>query len=138
LNNDDKAMVLEYVERNEIETSFLYANVLTVGLENNREIRRCGDYFGYFEGLELKGILPFYNLGSCIPHYESPDAVPLFLQIIKDRKFEYLLGMDHIVRPIYRMLDGVKNIRKCNESSYFINDAFTPFHADGLSFVNSY
>lgn len=138
LNNADKAMVMQYLARYEVETSFLYANVLNIGMENNKEIRRCGDYFGFFEGMELKGILPFYNLGSCIPHYEADAAIPFFSEIMNERKFEYLLGMDRIVRPLYENIKNNKNILKCNESSYFINKSFTPFVLKDLVLINAF
>lgn len=137
LDNGDKAEVLEYLGRNEIETSFLYANVINIGLENDKEIRRCADYFGFFCGERLKGILPFYNLGSCIPHYETEDAVACFADIMKKRKFEYLMGMDRIVRPIYEGIREHKNILKCNESIYFINKDFIPFTVGGLELIDA-
>lgn len=137
LSNDDKQAVMEYVCRNEIETSFLYANVITLGLQNNGEARRGADYYGFFDETGLKGILPFYNLGSCIPHYESLEAVPLFVRLMKDRKFEFLLGMDKIVRPLYDGLRDIKKIRVCNESCYYINKSFKPFAAGEVEFRNA-
>ncbi len=134
LNNGDKQVVLNYIGRNEVETSFLYANIMRVGLENDGETRRCADYFGYFNAAGLQGILPFYNLGSCIPHYESGQAVPLFAQIMKDRKFEYLLGMAKIVRPLYQIIKDFKRIKVCNESCYFVNRGLKPFKAEGIEF----
>jgi hypothetical protein len=134
LNNDDKQAVLDYICRNDIETSFLYANVISVGLENDREKRRCADYYGFFNETGLRGILPFYNLGSCIPHYESEQAIPLFVQIMKERKFEFLLGMERIVRPLYQAIKDVKKVRVCNESCYFINKSFKPYNLEGVEF----
>jgi predicted GNAT family acetyltransferase len=134
LNNDDKQAVLEYICRNDIETSFLFANVTRFGLENDRETRRCADYFGYFEETGLRGILPFYNLGSCIPHYESEQAIPLFAQLMKETKFEYLLGMARLVRPLYQSIRDFKKISVCNESCYFINQSLKPFKMEGVEF----
>jgi hypothetical protein len=56
LTQSDKPAVLEYLNRNEIETSFLYANVIEFGIENKRELRRCADYYGFFNEKSLKGI----------------------------------------------------------------------------------
>lgn len=137
LGGDDRTAVMEYLYRNEIETSFLYANVVNVGLENDGETRRCADYFGFFEGPEIRGILPFYNLGSCIPHYESRKAIPVFAQLMKERKFDFLLGMDRIVRPLFLEIKDFKNIRECNESVYFINKKMIPFTIDSLKFTDA-
>ncbi len=80
LEQSDKQIILEYLERNEIETSFLYPNIIEFGVENKKDVRRCANYYGLFYDNILKGILPFYNLGSCIPHYEVNDAA-LYLQL---------------------------------------------------------
>lgn len=43
LTQADEQMILEYLKRNEIETSFLYANIIEFGVENRKDIRRCAD-----------------------------------------------------------------------------------------------
>lgn len=137
LTQADKKMILEYLERNELETSFLYANVIEFGVDNMRDIRRCADYYGFFYGEALKGILPFYNLGSCIPHYEVDDAVPLFAGLMKKRNFEFLLGMYKVIKPLYEEVKDYKEIQAYNESSYFINRNFKPFILDGVKFIDA-
>jgi ribosomal protein S18 acetylase RimI-like enzyme len=130
-------MVLEYLARNEIETSFLYANVVEFGLDNDPDIRRCGDYYGYFEGEALKGILPLYNLGSCIPHYEADVAIPLFADIMKESRFEFLLGMQRLIMPLYEEVKNHKETEAFNESSYFVNKDFKAFTLEGVKFHNA-
>lgn len=137
LKQPDKEMVLEYLERNEIETSFLYANVIEFGIDNDQKIRRCADYYGFFDGEILKGILPFYNLGSCIPHFETTDAVPLFAQVMRERNFEFLLGMYKIIKPLYEEIKAYKEVHTYDESSYFINKSLKPFVLDGVSFITA-
>ncbi|NMM62983.1 GNAT family N-acetyltransferase [Clostridium sp. P21] len=137
LTQNDKKIILEYLERNEIETSFLYANIIQFGVDNRQDIRRCADYYGYFDGELLKGILPFYNLGSCIPHYESEKAVPLFAKLMKERKFEFLLGMFKIVKPLYENIKEYKEVQSYDESSYFMNRKFKPFVLDRIKFINA-
>lgn len=137
LTQADKKMILEYLERNEIETSFLYANIIEFGVDNIRDIRRCADYYGFFHEGALKGILPFYNLGSCIPHYEVDGAVPLFAGLMKDKKFEFLLGMQKFIKPLYEEIKTHKEIKEYDESSYFINSNFKPFILDGIEFINA-
>lgn len=137
LRQPDKQMIMEYLGRNEISTSFLYANIIEFGVENKPDMRRCADYYGFFEGEELKGILPFYNLGSCIPHYEAEAAVPLFAGIMKKRSFEFLLGMREIVKPLYDGIKAHKEILAYDESAYFTNKSFKPYVLDGINFIDA-
>ncbi|MBU5437150.1 GNAT family N-acetyltransferase [Tissierella sp. MSJ-40] len=137
LRQPDKKIILEYLDRNEIETSFLYANIIEFGVDNIQDIRRCADYYGFFDGEVLKGILSFYNLGSCIPHYEVDDAVPLFAEIMKDKEFEFLLGMEKIIKPLYEEIKDYKETQEYDESSYFINANFKPFILDGVKFIDA-
>ncbi|MBL4934148.1 GNAT family N-acetyltransferase [Clostridium sp. YIM B02515] len=133
----DKEIIMEYLDRNEIETSFLYANVVEFGVDNRKDIRRCADYYGFFKNDILKGILPFYNLGSCIPHYEDVEAVPLFADIMKEKNFEFLIGMQKVVKPLYELIKDYKEIQAYNESSYFINNNFKLFILDEVNFIEA-
>lgn len=137
LTQSDKEKIMDYIGRNELETSFLYANVIEFGIDNNPDMRRCGDYYGFFEGEELRGILPFYNLGSCIPHYERIEAVPFFAEIMIKRDFKFLLGMRKLVKPLYEEIKNYKKIGEYSESSYFINRNFKPFKLEGVSFIDA-
>lgn len=137
LTQADKEVILEYINRNEIETSFLYANIIEFGVDNVKEIRRCADYYGFFEGDTLRGILPFYNLGSCIPHFESVNAVLQFIEIMKERKFEFLIGMYKIIKPLFDGIKKYKEILEYDESSYFVNNNFKPFVSEELKFIDA-
>jgi uncharacterized protein len=137
LTQADKKIILEYLERNEIETSFLYANVMEFGVDNREDIRRCADYYGFFNEGVLKGILAFYNLGSCIPHYEIEEAVTLFAELMKGRKFEFLLGMYKVIKPLYEKIKDYKEVQSYDESSYFINKSFKPFILEGVNFIDA-
>jgi uncharacterized protein len=137
LAQSDEKIIFEYLARNEIETSFLYANVMEFGVGNRRDIRRCADYYGFFKEGVLKGILPFYNLGSCIPHYEDREAVPLFAELMKNKSFEFLLGMYKVVKPLYEEIKDYKEIESYDESFYFINKNFKPFISEGVSFIDA-
>lgn len=136
LTDRDKNLLLDYHSRNEIETTFFYSNVVEFGVDNNRAMRRCADYFGWFEDGSLRGVLPFYNLGSCIPHFESDRAIPGFAALMKERSFEFLLGMDRVVRPLYRELEGAREAAEYNDSSFFMNRAFRPYTCGGLDFLD--
>lgn len=136
LAEEDRQIILEYLSRNEIETSFLYANVSEFGIENRKDAGRYGDYFGFFNNGSLAGILPFYNIGSCIPHFETEDAVPSFVHLMKERSFRRLIGMDRIIRPVYREINSIKEIAEFNEDSYLVNKNFRPYNISGLEFID--
>jgi RimJ/RimL family protein N-acetyltransferase len=136
LNNMDKDLVLNYLDKNNIETSFIIGNVLTFGLENDKTKGMCGDYYGYFEGGELKGILPFYNIGNCTPHYESVKAINEFSEIMASKDFYTLMGMEYIIEPFYIILNEVKALRFYSETSYYTNNAFKPYYLDGVEFIS--
>lgn len=137
LSNHDKNQVMDYLSRNAVETTFLYGNVVQFGLENNKDIRRSADYYGYFNNGKLKGILPFYNLGSCIPHYENEDAIAYFSEKMKERNFSFLLGMADIINPLYEKIKEYKTILEYSDDSYFVNDSFKPFVLKNIDIVNA-
>jgi len=137
LTQADREIILEYIMRNEVETSFLYANIIEFGIDNVKEIRRCADYYGFFEGEILRGILPFYNLGSCIPHYEVDSAIPLFCDIMKKRKFEFLLGMKKIIQPLYDGIKDYKQILEYDESAYLVNNNLKEYKLDDVKFIDA-
>ncbi|MDF2880698.1 MAG: family N-acetyltransferase [Clostridiaceae bacterium] len=137
LSNNDNNHVMDYFRKNPIETTFLYGNVVQFGLENNRNIRRAADYYGYFKDGDIKGILPFYNLGSCIPHYEDKDAIKYFCEKMKERDFSYLLGMANVINPLYEEIKEYKTILEYSDDSYFVNDSFKPFILKNIDIVNA-
>ena len=137
LTEENKNIVLEYLEKHHIETTFLIGNVTYLGLDNNPEIRRCADYYGYFEHGVLRGILPFYNLGSCIPHYDSPGAIPFFAVLLRQRNFEFLLGMEKIIKPLYNHIKFKKHALEYSEDSYYVNKNFKPFYLEDVTFMES-
>lgn len=136
LNEWDRAIILDYVSRNEDEIAFVFGNALQCGIVNRRDILRCGDYFGYFEGNSLRGILVFYNLGTCIPHYESAGAVPYFSELMIMGRFNVLLGKDQIVRPLFEAIKSYKELKEFEECSYQVNRNFKPFKLEGMMFID--
>lgn len=136
LNENDRSAVLDYLERNHIECTFLIGNVQQFGIDNNKDIRRCADYYGYFKGNDLTGILPFYNLGSCIPHFESKEAVPEFAELMKANNFTFLLGMKKLIKPLYDAVSPYKTTLSYSEDSYFVNNNFKPFVLPGVEVKN--
>lgn len=137
LNEWDRAIVLEYVSRNEDEIAFIFGNVLQCGIDNRREMLRCGDYLGYFEGNSLKGILVFYNMGTCIPHYESAGAIPYFSKLMEMGRFNVLIGKEQIVKPLFEAIKDCKKLKEYEECSYQINKNYRPFKLEGAIFIDA-
>lgn len=136
LENIDKNIVLNYLDKNNIEAAFLIQNVLTYGIENDTTKENCGDYYGYFESGKLKGILPFYNHGGCFPHYESIKAINEFSEIIINKNIDTLIGMKYIVEPFYLILNEIKELQFYSEASYYTNNNFRPYLLEGVKFVS--
>lgn len=127
-----KEMVLQYIMDHEIELVMIYGNVITCGLENQPGIRRCADYYGYFDEGALKGLIAFYNLGSCIPHYTDPKAIPEFAKLMKERSFDVALGMTYIIKPLTDHLQAEKPHSYIDEEMYMVNSAFQPYENGAL------
>lgn len=134
LNDLDRSMIFEYLNRYEEEADFLIGSALQFGITNMSGILRCGDYFGYFEDNDLKGIIVFYNLGSCIPHYETSGALPYFYQLMLARRFTMLLGADRLVRPLFEALRHHRYVRDFEECRYCVNSSFKPYIIEGAVF----
>ena len=136
LNEWDRPILFDYLMRNEKETDFLIGNAQQFGIMNRRNILRCGDYFGYFEENALKGVIAFYNMGTCIPHYESAGAVPYFSQLMIMRRYSMLIGKDQIVRPLYEAIRHYKSLREFEECSCSVNSNFKPFKLEGVELID--
>ncbi|SMD01345.1 GNAT family N-acetyltransferase [Sporomusa malonica] len=121
LTGGDIYEVKAYLERNHMETVLLNSNFERCGIDNDRTSRRGGDYYGYFEYGRLTAILTFFNWGSVIPHFESPGAVSGFVEIMRQRKFEMMAGMKHIIEPLKQVLGHYKKVLDYEDSYYFIN-----------------
>jgi uncharacterized protein len=137
LNEWDRDTIFEYLDRNEEEADFLIGNVLQFGIMNRSSVLRCGDYFGYFEENTLKGIIAFYNLGSCILHYESIRAIPYFSQLMAMRRFSMMLGADRLIRPLFEFIRRYKSLREFEECSYCVNSNLNPFKLEGAEFIDA-
>lgn len=136
LNEWDRPAILDYLQRNEEEAAFIIGNFLQCGILNRSNILRCGDYFGYFEGNSLKGIIAFYNMGNCIPHYESEGAIPYFSQLMIMRRYSMIIGREQIIKPLFDVFRHYKSIRELEECSYCVNINFKPFRLEGVEFID--
>lgn len=136
LNEWDKPVLFDYLMRNEEEAAFLIGNAEHAGIMNISGILRCGDYFGYFKDNTLKGVIAFYNMGNCFPHYEAFEAVPYFSQLMLMRRFSMLLGAEKIIRPLFDIIKYNKCIRGFEECGYYVNCELVPFKLEGSEFID--
>ncbi len=137
LRKENTDEVIEFLKKDSIAGAFIIGNVLEFGLDNRKDQRRCGDYYGYFSKGQIAGILPFYNMGSCIPLYYKEEVIEPFAQIMVHRPLEMLIGMKKFVQPLYDIISTEKNMLTYQESSYFINNSLTPFLLEGCSFAEA-
>ncbi len=135
-NECDKPVLFDYLLRNEEEAAFLIGNAEQFGIMNRRNMLRCGEYFGYFKGDTLQGVIAFYNMGNCFVHYEAFEALPYFAQLMLMKRFSMLLGADRIIRPVFEMIKLNKVIRGFEECSYHVNFELKPFKLEGAEFID--
>ncbi|WP_246588343.1 GNAT family N-acetyltransferase [Pelorhabdus rhamnosifermentans] len=130
---------MRYLQGDSFGGAFVVGNVLGFGLENHKDQRRCGDYYGYFSKGELLGILPFYNMGSCIPVFEEEEneVIASFADIMKKRQFQVLIGMKKFIKPLYEAILSEKGTVRCQDSSYFVNKHFTPLTLEDTTFADA-
>lgn len=136
LNEWDKSVLFDYLLRNEEEAAFIIGNAEQSGIMNRYSILRCGDYFGYFKGNTLQGVIVFYNAGSCFTHYEAFEAVPYFSRLMIMRRFNMLLGVERIIRPLFEAIRNYKAIRGFEECGYYVNYDLKPFKLEGSDFID--
>lgn len=137
LSSDDNDQLLDYLKRNEFGTTLIIGNVKQFGINNDKNIRRCGDYYGYIENNKLQGVIAFYNLGNCITHYENANSIQYFSDIIKVRNVDSLLGMSRYILPLYEKIKYYKKIKTLSNYSYLVNKNFKSFRSKDAVVVSS-
>ena len=131
LTSGDIPEVTAYVERNYMETTVLSSNLARCGIENDWLNRRSGDYYGYFSAGRLAGIVAFFNLGSVVPHFEIAAAIGSFVEIMRQRRFEVVVGMKRIIKPLCLALEPYKKVLACEDSYYLVNHNIKPYSLAG-------
>lgn len=135
LDNSHMKIVMEYLKKNSLRVAFFYGNIMEYGITYDSTKRRSAYYYGYFENNILKGIIGFYNLGSCICDYETVSAREEFLELMKEHKFNIFLGMKNMIEPLYKSLEIHKKPQNIKENLYMINKNFHPYDKNNLEIV---
>lgn len=120
LNNNDIDIVMAYLEKKHIESTFIIDCIEKYGLDNKIFCKKSGDYYGYFVEGKLMGIFCFTNMGSFICHYDNNkilNKIVLF-KAVKKYKPKYMFGMKKMVTPIWRRLEKIFKWYEYDECNY--------------------
>lgn len=122
LKNEDMNIVMNYLEKNHIENTFIIGNVEKHGLKNNVFLKRNGDYYGYFNKGELRGLFSFTNMGSFICHYEDDRILNkiILLKTVKKYKPKYVFGMKKVIAPLWQKLERIFKWYSYEDCDYMI------------------
>ncbi len=111
LKNKDIDIVMNYLEKNHFENTFIIGNVEKHGLNNDILLKKSGDYYGYFNKSELRGVFSFINMGSFFCHYEDDGILNkiILLKTIKKYRPKHMLGMKKIIHPLLQKFERIFN-----------------------------
>lgn len=134
LRNGDMNIVMNYLEKRHIECIFIIDSIEKYGLENDMLSKKNGDYYGYFNEGNLMGIFSFTNMGSFTCYYDDDRVLNKvdLLKAVKRYKPKYMLGMERIIRPLWKRLEKTFKWYQYDECYYMIldKDRFEVFHTD--------
>lgn len=109
--------VLDYCKRHVAETLLIAENVENFGIENDKTLFNCGDYYGYFDEHDyLTGIAFFGNFGNSLIHFEERSVALEFAKVAERYNVKSLEGTERMIQPIY---NGYCKNNDCS----FINQA---------------
>jgi uncharacterized protein len=106
---NDIGRLTAYLMREETANTFMLGNLLYYGVEDDRRTFRCGEYWGYFSGGELAGVVAFFNNSQCMVYYTDESVVRQISTHISDNDVRLVLGSDRCVRamvPLLRSIPG--------------------------------
>jgi GNAT superfamily N-acetyltransferase len=94
----------------EAANTFMLGNLLYFGVEDNRRMLRCGEYWGYFEDGIMLGTAAYYNNSQCMVYHTDESVVRQMAADIANFGVRLVLGADRCVRPVVPYLKGVGRI----------------------------
>jgi ribosomal protein S18 acetylase RimI-like enzyme len=106
LKNTDMNIVMNYLEKRHVESTFIIDSIEKYGLENNMLSKKNGDYYGYFND-NLAGIFSFNNMGSFTCYYDDDRVLNkvALLKAVKKYKPKFIIGMESIITPLWERLE---------------------------------
>lgn len=132
----DIGQLTAFLMREETANTFILGNLLYYGVEDDYRILRCGEYWGYFNGSELAGVVAFFNNSQCMVYYTDDAVIRPMAQQITDNAVRLVLGSDRCVRPMAPLLKGIPG-KMVVRSQLFMEQASPPpkvFFYDGIEF----
>ncbi len=100
LTRNDTGRLTAFLMREEKANTFLLGNLLYFGVEDDRRYFRCGDYWGYFNGQELVGVVAFFNNSQCMVYFTDDTVAQAMADQILDSPVRLVLGGDRCVRKL--------------------------------------
>lgn len=104
LRNPDAPALLEFLLQDEAANTFLLGNLIYFGVQDNRRVFRCGDYWGYYRDGRLVGVVAFFNNSQCMVYYTDEAVVRAMAGQIADNAVRIMLGCEACVRPLVESL----------------------------------
>ncbi len=136
LRHRDTDALTAFLMQDEAANTFLLGNLLYFGIQDNRRMFRCGDYWGYFRDGALVGVVAFFNNSQCMVYYTDAAVLGPLCEQIADNPVRLVLGCEVCVRPMVeplRMLAG----RIAARRQFFMEFRSTEINAkafEGLEF----
>lgn len=125
LLRNDIGRLTAYLMREETANTFMLGNLLYFGVEDDRRTFRCGEYWGYFNGGELAGVVAFFNNSQCMVYHTDGSVIRPMSQQIADSCVRLVLGSDRCVRPMAPMLRNIPG-RMVVRSQLFMERGASP------------
>lgn len=107
LHRKDIGRLTAFLMREEAANTFMLGNLLYYGVEDDPRIMRCGDYWGFFRGDELAGVVAFFNNSQCMVYYTDDSVIRPICEEITANPVRLVLGSDRCVKPMAPLLRGV-------------------------------
>lgn len=122
LRNRDMNIVMNYLERRHVESTFIIDSIEKYGFENNMLLKKNGDYYGYFYEENLMGIFSFNNMGSFTCYYDDDRVLNkvALLKAVKKYKPKFMIGMEKIIRPLWKRLEKIFKWYEYDECYYML------------------
>lgn len=106
IKTEEKNVLEDYLNRNELECSDLYHRFLSQGIIRDQSNRNSGWFYGNYEDGILTGVFFFANNGILLCHFESDTILDrvVLLRALKHYKPKMIMGAEEYVSPIWEML----------------------------------
>lgn len=111
LLRSDAGGVAAFLAREETANTFMLGNLLYFGAENNERMLRCGDYWGYWSGDTLVGVVAYYNNSQCMVYFTDEAAARPIGAQISQSPIRLVLGSERCVAPLAPHIRGVPGNR---------------------------